>query len=68
MNYNKLGGRDFDPSGVFLGYKFSDISNVMQTFYAQKEIMSNMEMDICTSRKKWTLCSRSSVFDQLYNH
>ena len=67
MNYNRLGGRDFDPSGAFLGYMFSDISNVMQTFYAQKTIMSNMELDICTSRKKWTLCSRSSVFDQLYN-
>jgi hypothetical protein len=67
MNYNRLGGRDFDPSGVFLGYMFSDISNVMQTFYAQKTIMSNMENDICTSKKNWTLCSRSSIFDQLYN-
>jgi hypothetical protein len=67
MNYNKLGGRDFDPSGVFMGYMFSDISNVMQTFYAQKTIISNMERDIGTGKSCWSLCSRSSIFDQLYN-
>jgi hypothetical protein len=64
MNYNKLGGRPDDPSGVDLAYGYA--TDLQRNFYAQFEVMGNLERDLCVQRDCWTLCSRMSIEDQLY--
>ena len=64
MNYNKLGGRPDDPSGVDLAYGYA--TDLQRNFYAQFEVMGNLERDLCVKRDCWTLCSRLNIEDQLY--
>ncbi len=64
MNYNKLGGRPDDPSGVDLAYGYA--TDLQRNFYAQFEVMGNLERDLCVQRECWTMCSRMSIEDQLY--
>jgi hypothetical protein len=64
MNYNKLGGRPNDPSGVDLAYGYA--TDLQRNFYAQFEVMGNLERDLCVKRDCWTLCSRLNIEDQLY--
>ena len=64
-NYNKLGGRNNNPPATFLAYTYEN--NRQRTFYAQEEIMGNIERDICAGRKTWSICSRAGIFDSLYN-
>ena len=64
MNYNKLGGRPDDPSGVDLAYGYA--TDLQRNFYAQFEVMGNLERDLCVQRDCWTVCSRMSIEDQLY--
>ena len=66
-NYNCLGGND-DPPYFFLGYEH-DISNngVYEPFQAQKTIMDNMVKDLDASLNCWDLCTRASIYDQLFN-
>ena len=64
MNYNKLGGRPNDPSGVDLAYGYA--TDLQRNFYAQFEVMGNLERDLCVKRDDWTLCSRLNIEDQLY--
>jgi len=42
-------------------------NDVTRTFYPQIDIMNNIEQDMCSSRENWTLCSRSQVWDSLFN-
>ena len=71
VNFNKLGGKDGDPSGVDLGYRFVDnslpLSSKPPAFYAQKTILANMKTDMGCSSSCWSLCSRAAVFDELFN-
>ena len=64
VNYNKLGGRPNDPSGVDLAYGYA--TDLQRNFYAQFEVMGNLERDLCVKRDCWTLCSRLNIEDQLY--
>ena len=64
-NFNRLGGRENSPKYVFSPYVYENDPG--RTFLAQVDIMSKMENDICESRKNWTMCSRSKIFDSLYN-
>ena len=64
MNYNKLGGRPDDPSGVDLAYGYA--TDLQRNFYAQFEVMGNLERDLCLKRDCWTICSRMNIEDQLY--
>ena len=64
INYNKLGGRPNDPSGVDLAYGYA--TDLQRNFYAQFEVMGNLERDLCVKRDCWTLCSRLNIEDQLY--
>jgi len=64
MNYNKLGGRPDDPSGVDLAYGYA--TDLQRNFYAQFEVMGNLERDLCLKRECWTICSRMNIEDQLY--
>ena len=64
-NYNKLGGRNNNPPATFLAYAYE--IDRQRTFYAQEEVMGNMERDICEKRSSWGMCSRASIFDSLYN-
>lgn len=66
-NFNKLGGRNNDPSGVHLAYKSVDPSYSGLDFFAQISVLKNMQRDVSSSADCWTMCSRSSIFDQLYN-
>ena len=65
MNYNKLGGRPDDPHGVDLAYGYA--TDLQRNFYAQFEVMGNIERDLCLKRDCWTICSRMSIEDQLYS-
>ena len=68
VNFNKLGGKDNDPSGVDMSYRLLDPSSApFVTFYAQKKILANMITDIGCHQSSWSLCSRASVFDELFN-
>jgi hypothetical protein len=64
INYNRLGGRPDDPSGVDMAYGYA--TDLQRTFFAQFEVMGNLEKDLCVKRDCWTLCSRMSIEDQLY--
>ena len=64
-NYNKLGGRNNNPPATFLAYAYE--IDRQRTFYAQEEVMGNMQRDICEKRSNWGMCSRASIFDSLYN-
>jgi len=66
-NYNCLGGND-DPPYFFLGY-LNDVSNngIYEPFQAQKTIMENMVTDLDASLNCWDLCTRASIYDQLFN-
>ena len=63
-NYNKLGGRQGDPSGTLHAYGYMGDPN--RNFYAQHEVMGYLEKDTCVKREFWTACSRMSIEDQLY--
>ncbi len=63
-NFNKLGGRENDPSGVAWAYSYAHDQN--RNFYAQHEVMGYLEKDTCVKRDFWTACSRMSIEDQLY--
>ena len=65
VNYNKLGGRPNKPPRVEMAYGYA--IDLQRNFYAQFEVMGNWERDLCTKRGQWTLCSRTTVEDQLYN-
>jgi len=68
VDFNKLGGKDGDPSGVDMAYRFLDPSSApFITFYAQKTVLSNMTTDIGCQQSSWSLCSRASIFDELFN-
>ena len=41
-------------------------TDLQRTFFAQFEVMGNLEKDLCVKRDCWTLCSRMSIEDQLY--
>ena len=63
-----MGGRDGDPSGVDMAYRFLDPSSApFITFYAQKTVLANMTTDIGCQQSCWSLCSRASIFDELFN-
>jgi len=64
INYNRLGGRPDDPSGVDMAYGYA--TDLQRTFFAQFEVMGNLEKDLCAKRDCWTVCSRMSLEDQLY--
>ena len=64
-NYNKLGGRNNNPPASFLAYAYEN--DRQRTFYAQEEVMGNMERDVCEGRNNWSMCSRAGIFDNLYN-
>jgi hypothetical protein len=64
INYNRLGGRPDDPSGVDMAYGYA--TDLQRTFFAQFEVMGNLEKDLCVKRDCWTLCSRINIEDQLY--
>jgi hypothetical protein len=64
INYNRLGGRPDDPSGVDMAYGYA--TDLQRTFFAQFEVMGNLEKDLCVKRNCWSLCSRLSIEDQLY--
>jgi len=64
-NFNKLGGRDNDPSGTQWAYGY--VHDPSRNFYAQHEIMGYLEKDTCLKRDFWTACSRMSIEDQLYS-
>ena len=64
MNFNKLGGRPDDPSGVAWAYSY--VHDQSRNFYAQHEVMGYLEKDTCLKRDFWTACSRMSIEDQLY--
>ena len=66
-NYNCLGGKD-NPPYFFLGY-LNDVSNngIYEPFQAQKTIMDNMVKDLDASLNCWDLCTRASIYDQLFN-
>ena len=64
INYNRLGGRPDDPSGVDMAYGYA--TDLQRTFFAQFEVMGNLEKDLCVKRDDWTLCSRINIEDQLY--
>ena len=64
-NYNKLGGRNNNPPATFLAYVYEN--DRQRTFYAQEEVMGNIERDICEGRGNWSMCSRAGIFDSLYN-
>jgi len=63
-NFNKLGGRHNDPSGVAWAYSY--VHDQSRNFYAQHEVMGYLEQDTCVKKHNWTLCSRMSIQDQLY--
>jgi len=63
-NFNKLGGRDNDPSGTQWAYGY--VHDPSRNFYAQHEVMGYLEKDTCIKRDFWTACSRMSIEDQLY--
>ena len=63
-NFNKLGGRQDDPSGVAWAYSY--VHDASRNFYAQHEVMGYLEKDTCVKRDFWTACSRMSIEDQLY--
>ena len=65
LNYNKLGGRNNNPPTTFLAYVYEN--DRQRTFYAQEEVMGNIERDICEGRGNWSMCSRAGIFDSLYN-
>jgi hypothetical protein len=64
VNFNKLGGRPNQPNGVDMAYGYS--IDLQRNFYAQYEIMGNLERDLCVKRKSWSTCSRQKIEDQLY--
>ena len=65
LNFNKLGGRHNDPSGVQMAYGYA--ADPSRTFFAQHEVMGYLEQDTCVKRDNWTACSRMSIEDQLYS-
>jgi len=67
INYNKLGGRGNDPDNFLMAYVHESCNPIKEQFYAQKTIIENIEHDLCISENDWSLCSRSIIFDQLYN-
>mgnify|MGYP006098561241 CR=1 FL=1 len=64
-NFNRLGGRNNNPGLIQMPYVYEN--DVTRTFYPQIDIMNNIEQDMCLSRENWTLCSRSQVWDSLFN-
>ena len=62
-----MGGKD-NPPYFFLGY-LNDVSNngIYEPFQAQKTIMDNMVKDLDASLNCWDLCTRASIYDQLFN-
>ncbi len=64
-NFNRLGGRENNPYGVFSPYIYEEDQS--KTFLAQIDVMANIEKDICEDRKNWTMCTRAGIFDALYN-
>jgi len=64
-NFNRLGGRNNNPGLIQMAYVYEN--DVTRTFYPQIDIMNNIEQDMCSSRENWTLCSRSQVWDSLFN-
>ena len=64
-NFNRLGGRNNNPGQIQMPYVYEN--DVTRTFYPQIDIMNNIEQDMCSSRENWTLCSRSQVWDSLFN-
>ena len=64
VNFNKLGGRPNQPNGVDMAYGYT--MDLQRNFYAQYEIMGNLERDLCVKRECWSKCSRQKIEDQLY--
>lgn len=64
INFNKLGGLNNYPLGVFLGY--GETVNPKRTFFAQKYIIKNMERDLKVSVDKWSNSSRMKIENQLF--
>jgi hypothetical protein len=64
FNFNKLGGRENDPTGCAWAYSY--VADQDRNFYAQHEVMGYLEKDTCVKRDFWTACSRMSIEDQLY--
>ena len=64
-NFNRVGGRNTNPGLIQMPYVYEN--DVTRTFYPQIDIMNNIEQDMCSSRENWTLCSRSQVWDSLFN-
>ena len=64
LNFNRLGGRHDCPPGVEMAYGYPH--DINRTFFAQFEIMGNIERDLCIKREKWTEHSRKEIEDQLY--
>ena len=64
-NFNRLGGRNNNPGQIKMPYVYEN--DVTRTFYPQIDIMNNIEQDMCSSRENRTLCSRSQVWDSLFN-
>ena len=65
FNFNRLGGRNDNPLGIMMPYVYE--KDVTRTFYPQIEIINNIERDSCSNKEKWTLCSRTKLWDSLYN-
>ena len=64
LNFNRLGGRHHVPNCVKMAYGYPHDNE--RTFFAQFEIMGNMERDLCIKREHWTTASRKEIEDQLY--
>ena len=65
INLNRLGGRGSLPNGLDgFGYVFLDDN--ARAFYAQDEIISNLEQDLEVKREHWTITSRIAIEDQLF--
>jgi hypothetical protein len=64
LNFNRLGGRHDIPKGVEMAYGYPH--DINRTFFAQFEVLGNMERDLCIKREHWTLASRKEIEDQLY--
>lgn len=65
MNFNRLGGRPDCPLGVDMAYGYD--SDIQRTFFAQFEIIGNLERDLCVRREQWSKVSRMKIEDQLYS-
>ena len=64
INFNRLGGRHDSPQGTEMAYGYPH--DINRTFFAQFEVLGNMERDLCIKREHWTTASKKEIEDQLY--